>query len=83
MSNKQLRRLASWYPNPNSKRFTSSENEITNAPQYVSKDTLYHDIQIETVNALARKLTRRFEKRLHEHYPAGTPTAGGAMSEKT
>ena len=37
------------------------------APQYVIGGTLNYDIHIETVDALTRRLIRRFRKRLHEH----------------
>ena len=36
-------------------------------PKYVCIDTLHHDLHTGTVNALAGRLTHRFQKRLHEH----------------
>jgi len=40
---------------------------ITGAPFYVTNEVLHSDLQLETVEELARRLTRRYEKRLHQH----------------
>ena len=41
--------------------------KLVGAQWYISNETLHRDLQIETVDELARKMTTRFEARLHRH----------------
>ena len=41
--------------------------KLVGAQWYISNETIHRDLRMETVDELARKLTSRFEARLHKH----------------